>query len=45
MAQTDIIMKQYEEVKQLPTLYQLVWKSLETKIKVIQAGVEASQRL
>lgn len=37
MSQTDIIMKQYEEVKQLPTLYQLALEELETKIKVIQA--------
>ncbi|GAC41015.1 GTP pyrophosphokinase [Paenibacillus popilliae] len=36
MSQTDIIMEQYEEVKQLPTLYQLALEELETKIKVIQ---------
>lgn len=37
MSKTDMIMKQYEQVKQLPTLYQLALEELETKIKVIQA--------
>ncbi|WP_019420037.1 GTP pyrophosphokinase [Paenibacillus sp. OSY-SE] len=37
MSMTEMIKKQYEQVKQLPTLYQLALEELETKIKVIQA--------
>lgn len=37
MPKTDLILKQYEEVKQLPTLYQLALEELETKFKIIQA--------
>ncbi|MCG7408630.1 GTP pyrophosphokinase family protein [Paenibacillus sp. ACRRX] len=37
MSKSDMILKQYEQVKQLPTLYQLALEELETKIKIIQA--------
>nr|WP_084509496.1 GTP pyrophosphokinase family protein [Paenibacillus assamensis] len=37
MSESDVMLKQYEQVNQLPTLYQLALEELETKIKVIQA--------
>lgn len=37
MSTSDMILRQYEEVKQLPTLYQLALEELETKFKIIQA--------
>ncbi|MGZ9585511.1 GTP pyrophosphokinase [Paenibacillus marinisediminis] len=36
MSRPDLILKQYEEVKQLPALYELALEELETKFKVIQ---------
>ncbi|UHA75018.1 GTP pyrophosphokinase [Paenibacillus sp. 481] len=35
--QSELILNQYEQVKELPTLYQLALEQLETKMKVIQA--------
>ncbi|WP_418789195.1 GTP pyrophosphokinase [Paenibacillus agilis] len=37
MSESEVMLKQYEQVNQLPTLYQLALEELETKIKVIQA--------